>query len=787
MTFIGNCSNKTRLGSGKLLSNILLLSLLIGLGSVKAIADNTSTVTGEATTSPKTSSSINFISDQSYLPRVYLSGYGNDSLDNGFNGTGKLDMLQPVFLRSDKNLYIYGQGSYASKQEDWQTNSWSGTLGLGYRQLVSNQSESAGTGRIYGIYVLGDYNSSVDGHNFFDISPGLETLGYRWDLRINGYIPLTNSKWQTTYFANELGDYSHMDQSSVPHTILDTQYVYDEEAGAGGDIEFGLKLCSIKHMPLKMYLDGYYYSMSENDDMFGAGARLTFQVTPYLTLEGRYIYDNYQNSVITGGMKIFLNGLANYKQVGVDDTNIQARLFDPLERNIATLSTGTSDAVTGGPNYDSSSDDNNNIPDDDVVYKTNVWYFDSDKTTSGDGTYDNPYGTSDFNQETLESDYDPSINNGYMNLYLTGSSTYDIASVNDGDSSLVVEPKWNIYGMDSSYEKSSSVTIEGSLTLEGNNSISYVDLENDPAYSASAGITIDTDDDLASSTVNLDHVKVTYADNNSYTTGLLIQDGGETANNVVITYSDIAAKDYGIKSTNADVSIFYSNIESTVAYESNSTDNVYGIYLSDTNLQLINSNVTASVKSNASKYETTNVTGILATGTSTVTLQEGTVSASTASINSYGTVTGIGAIDYSTLNLYEGTVSAAVSQAGTQVMYGINASSHTTVKVLTPKKDTKMDIVLSGRAAAADATHIPTAFYAQGTVDFSDYTNAVASGVISSDQIFTVDASKATCAGFDIVAFYVPSNAIGINSTLAKNSSYFSITGISAGALYRVF
>ena len=43
----------------------------------------------------------------SYIPKLYLGGY------TGSSALGQADVLAPIYLGKNKNLYIYGQGRYA--------------------------------------------------------------------------------------------------------------------------------------------------------------------------------------------------------------------------------------------------------------------------------------------------------------------------------------------------------------------------------------------------------------------------------------------------------------------------------------------------------------------------------------------------------------------------------------------------------------------------------------------------------------------------------------------------
>jgi hypothetical protein len=549
------------------------------------------TTTGQTSTELTSANSSKMMPNNYFIPHVYLNGYAGGNDDSDFNAIGRLDILAPVYLRTDRNLFLYGQGNIASAQDSWQNTSYSGSLGLGYRQIVNAENNDTTTsGRILGAYLLVDENHTADGHNFGDISPGIETLGERWDARINGYIPIGTKEWDTEYWAHDLGDWSNYDQDSTPHTITDTQYVYHEEVGMGGDAEVGAKLFSVKRMPVKAYLDGYYFHMDDHDNMTGIGGRLTFQPTPYLTLEARYTYDNYQMNQFLAGIRINLNELDKFSQAGVDDANMQMRLFDQIERNVATQITGTTAPEVGGP--DKSSPDDYN---DDVVVSENNWYFadsststsdasvttassatESSSSSSGDGTHANPYSSDDFNQAYIDQIYNETVASGdysFMSIHLqSGNNAYVISASNGGDPVLDLPENTYIYGEDENFQQSEHVIIEGGMTLSNGDNLNYLQFYNDPNYQLDNALTVNT-----GASVILNNVIIGSADSDGnpigdangyyYNTGLIMDNA-----NVIINDSSIYAynKD-NAASTSGEVEatgIYMTNVSTLVVNNS---------------------------------------------------------------------------------------------------------------------------------------------------------------------------------------------------------------------------
>jgi hypothetical protein len=632
-----------------------------------------------------------------YLPRVYLSGYGGvnkDSYATIGNYTGKLDILLPVFLRFDKNLFLYGQGNYALKENTWQKNSWAGSLGLGYRQFFSDGSGNPCAGRIFGLYLLGDYNSALSGNTFMDINPGIETLGERWDFRINGYIPIGKKKWKASYWASDLGDYSYYDQESVPHEILDSKYNITEVAGTGGDAEFGLKLFSIKHMPLKLYVDGYYYDTSGSDDVrlsnvFGGGGRLTFQPTPYLVLEARYTYDNYRNNELLGGIRINLNGLVKYKQVGIDDANIQARLYDQIERNFGTQANGNTNEVVGSPRHAGPAFPPITPPGPPEVKEKNVWYFDdtvNPKVASGEddryegdiGTYQNPYSASDFNQGTIDSieSTTKQLNQPNAELYLKGGNS-GIYNTNGGNLNLY--PNMDVYGKSANdYKGSDNANIYGGLTLEGNNTIDHVIMNSDGKIDNA--ITISLDDTLTiGSTINLQSVQIKNA-SNGYKNGIYIN-SGKNINIVNVTGSSITAQNGIVEDDSSNSNLLTLLVDNTTIMASTEGTGTGIIFNSTGALTLENTDSTSSssIKGFA--------TGIKATG-GDVTVEKTTITSTS----------GKTAISYDSNNILKKLQLTNVTISGFATGINVSNSSEAEVIIAGSKITAQNGIVIDGNS-----------------------------------------------------------------------------------------
>ena len=108
-----------------------------------------------------------------WVPRI--TGWGLLDVTDG-EGLGKVDLMFPL-SQMRMMPFIDFQGKKYTTPD-----SWTGSVGLGYRQLSQDN-------RIWGGYLFGDY-SKISHHHFWVINPGIESLGKILDFRANLYIPV---------------------------------------------------------------------------------------------------------------------------------------------------------------------------------------------------------------------------------------------------------------------------------------------------------------------------------------------------------------------------------------------------------------------------------------------------------------------------------------------------------------------------------------------------------------------------------------------------------------------
>ncbi|MDF2867636.1 MAG: exported protein of unknown function, partial [Gammaproteobacteria bacterium] len=292
-----------------------------------------------------------------YTPRLSVTGLG------GSNASVQADALIP--LVGDNTQLGYGdlQGRYGKDD------SWSGSLGAGYRRLLNNA--------IWGGYLFVDRNETGFGHHFWSISPGIERLSETWDFRLNGYLPVNNKNWQgEPRPANQVGIRDYIKFSG--HTVSDRMVTPTEEVGKGVDVEVGYHLAEIPGLILTGAAYHYHYRATAN--VTGIGARIEYPITKYIGVVLSDSYDNEQRNQIAAGIKINLGG-------AITDPNkilLSQRFTDEVKRGIGVLGKGTLIPTQNGLL----------VSNQNQVLSNKVWFF-APKVGSGDvvadGTFEHPF------------------------------------------------------------------------------------------------------------------------------------------------------------------------------------------------------------------------------------------------------------------------------------------------------------------------------------------------------------------------------------------------------------
>jgi hypothetical protein len=313
--------------------------------------------------------------------------------------------------------------------------------------------------------LFADYNGTTTGRQLWTLGPGIERLGKYWEFRANGYFPVSTHEWTKTVWADQVGDFSF--RHATGNEMLDAQFIFHEEAGAGTDAEIGARLFKVGGVITKLYANGYYFAMHNHEDVVGGGGRLTFQKTRAVKFSINDSYDNFQHNRFTLGVEASLYDLfSSDRNKPINEDDLQPRLNDPIERDFAVIGSGAS-AVTGEqrevtpPSPETLSD----------------YYFDAARPAGdlGTGTAEDPFNNIDqYNQAKIDWINQDSTSKGFnqANIYFKG---FDNRTYTDKGQPISLSTGQWLFGTDTSYQYPAAgdnrPIIEGQLILNGNNHI----------------------------------------------------------------------------------------------------------------------------------------------------------------------------------------------------------------------------------------------------------------------------------------------------------------------------
>jgi hypothetical protein len=253
----------------------------------------------------------NNLSEFKIHPRLTFTGLA------GSYTLGKGQILIP--LRGDQNQLFYGVIDGRSVVND---DSWALGAGFGYRKIINNW--------IYGGYLIGDHNRSINKNSFTIINPGIEMHGHTWDFNINGYFPIEQqfSSSRSGWAGKDFQIYSYGRPGGGKLFYDHKLEVQDSESSSTGfDFKVGRLIPRLEQA--KVYLGGYYFTTKNSADIKGLAAKLTYDFSKYAALEFTDTYDNYNHNTAQLGLKFTLGG---YSIKDKQNFGLAARLNEPLDR-----------------------------------------------------------------------------------------------------------------------------------------------------------------------------------------------------------------------------------------------------------------------------------------------------------------------------------------------------------------------------------------------------------------------------------------------------------------------
>ena len=214
--------------------------------------------------------------DLKITPRV---GAGYNSSAAGHDGFGRFEGFVPLFQNPGRDIFflegrlLLDNGAHLG-----------GNILLGYRALNPELNRS------FGGYVGYDNRDTGDS-TFNQIGLGLESLGEIWDFRLNGYLPVGDTRQLVSTSTFDTGFQLTGNPFFQGNSLLFTaerifqSTTIQEAAMSGLDLEVGAKLAEFGNGgEVRGYGGVYYYDASGSPSTVGGKLRVEVRPTDYLNL-----------------------------------------------------------------------------------------------------------------------------------------------------------------------------------------------------------------------------------------------------------------------------------------------------------------------------------------------------------------------------------------------------------------------------------------------------------------------------------------------------------------------
>lgn len=156
-----------------------------------------------------------------------------------------------------------------------------GNIGLGYRRLTTAPILGEGAA---GAHLWFDRRLTDRGSMFHQITAGAEWLGDRFDLRANGYLPLSGKKEYTVPNANPQGP-----ALAGTGIFVDTSGRVLEEPQYGLDLELGWQVPIMEGFTdsFRVYAGGYHFDGEHTPNVSGWRTRIAADITSDIQIGAR--------------------------------------------------------------------------------------------------------------------------------------------------------------------------------------------------------------------------------------------------------------------------------------------------------------------------------------------------------------------------------------------------------------------------------------------------------------------------------------------------------------------
>jgi hypothetical protein len=254
---------------------------------------------------------------------IFTSGPGV-GYTSSFSG---IKAFVPIAQRPGQNItFAEGQAFVDTGNGNPSTN-----LVIGHR-FVDPKSD-----RVYGGYLAYDHRNTGNG-SFNQLGLGVEALGKTWDARINGYLPIGNTRQlvaENTTTSSTLGTpFFQSNFLAANRTIQQQIHRQFEAAAAGVDAEAGGKIAALgQGGELRGYGGLYYFGAPGGDGTVGVRGRLEARPNENLQLGVTLSRDNNYGTTVALSVGVLFP--TNRSTVNRDRPQepLLARLGDPVGRN----------------------------------------------------------------------------------------------------------------------------------------------------------------------------------------------------------------------------------------------------------------------------------------------------------------------------------------------------------------------------------------------------------------------------------------------------------------------
>ena len=255
-----------------------------------------------------------------------------------------------------------------------------GNIGLGYRNILNLPAFSMGEG-VFGVHGWLDRRITERGSHFHQVTAGAEWLGRAFDMRINGYVPLSDAITHTIPNTDPQGA-----AFSGTGILVDTDGILVEEPQSGFDLELGLELGTwsktlAQHTDgVRVYGGGYYFNGDYTESVAGWRTRIAADITQDIQIGARLQRDDLRGTqgFLEATLRFPFGAKKSYREEGV-----RARLDTSVERDI--------DIVTAAEVTDPG--DRVAVVNKETGAPQEILFVDNTAANGGDGSNENPFNS----------------------------------------------------------------------------------------------------------------------------------------------------------------------------------------------------------------------------------------------------------------------------------------------------------------------------------------------------------------------------------------------------------